>query len=269
MTVLRPEEIYYRIHGDPSDKPPLVLLHGLLGFAANWGKIWPHFAESRQVLVLDQRGHGRSAQPEFGYSPDNYAADLHSLLNHLGWKKVHLLGHSMGGRAAMHFASTHPEYLASLILEDSGAEARPDRIHWIKGLLGSVPVPFQDREAAKVFFDTEFSGDPMLSAFLHANLTSNQDGEIVWRFYAPGMIETIEQGRAKNSWQLYCRLKVPTLLIRGEQSAEFTQDEAERMAECRKGSAELALIPNASHWVHADQPQAFCAAVEKFITSIS
>src|SRR5690349_15451462 len=115
---LQPEEIYYRIHGDPSDLPPLVLLHGVLGFAANWGKVWPHFSGDRQVLVLDQRGHGRSAKPETGYSPDEYAADLLNLLNSIGWKKVHLVGHSMGGRVAMHFAQTHSERLASLVLED-------------------------------------------------------------------------------------------------------------------------------------------------------
>ncbi len=265
---LRPEEIYYRIHGDPSSLPPIVLLHGVLGFSANWGKIWPHFSSKRQVLVFDQRGHGRSPKPPTGYSPGEYSKDLLNLLNEIGWQKVHLVGHSMGGRVAIHFAHDYSERLVSLVLEDSGAEARPDRIQWIKGLLNGVPTPFPNREAAKHFFDKKYAGEPMLGGFLHANLVADTSGQMDWRFYKPGMIETIETGRANAAMEIYCNLKTPTLLIRGENSVEFTKDEADRMIRCRKYPTVFETIRAAGHWVHADQPQEFCLAVEKFIKQI-
>jgi esterase len=262
---LNPEEISHRITGDiHSKRIPLVFLHGLMGFSANWGKIWPQFDKERAVLVLDQRGHGKSAKPQNGYSPDDYAADLKQLLNHLGWNKVHLVGHSMGGRVAMHFSKHYPNMLATLTLEDSGAEARPDRLHWIKNLLGSTPTPFPDRETAKKFFADTYADDPMTGGFLFSNLYTREDGKLDWRFYAPGMIETIEKGRVHDAMDILAHTQVPILLVRGGNSAEFTADEAERMQRLHPNIF-LSTIPDAGHLVHAQQPEKFGAALKEFM----
>jgi pimeloyl-ACP methyl ester carboxylesterase len=235
-----------------------------MGFAANWGKIWPHFQEDRPVLILDQRGHGRSEKPTSGYSPSDYANDLESLFREIGWESAHIVGHSMGGRVALRFASLFPERSLSLTMEDSGTGARPDRVDWIKNLLGSVPTPFSGREAAKKFFAENFREDPLTGSFLHANLETKENGLLDWRFYPPGMIETVETGRAVDAMEEFSRLALPTLVVRGGNSREFLGDEASRMAEARPGVA-FRQVDGAGHFVHAQKPEEFSAALGAFL----
>jgi pimeloyl-ACP methyl ester carboxylesterase len=259
--------LHHRILGPKAGqnaKKPLVFLHGLMGFAANWGKIWPHFQEDRPVLVLDQRGHGRSEKPASGYSPSDYANDLEYLLREIGWEAAHIVGHSMGGRVALRFASLFPERSLSLTMEDSGAGPRPDRVDWIRGLLASVPTPFSDREIAKNFFVENFRDDPMTGSFLHANLETKENGLQDWRFYPPGMIETVETGRAVDAMEEFSSLTLPTLVVRGGYSREFPSDEAKRMAEARPSVA-FRQIEGAGHFVHAQKPEEFSQALKDFL----
>ncbi len=267
MSIVPPQQLNYRVLGPENSHSvprPVVFLHGLMGFSANWGKIWPYFQEKRPVLVMDQRGHGRSAKPETGYSPSDYANDLAALLQHLQWQSCHIVGHSMGGRVALWFCKLFPHYAASLTLEDSGMEANPSRVGWIKNLLASVPTPFQEKETAKKFFEENFRNDPMTGSFLHANLEAKENGLLDWRFHAPGMVETIEKGRAQDAMEIFSSLTLPTLVIRGERSVEFPREEAERMAASRP-AIELAEIPGAGHFVHAEKPGKFCQILDDFL----
>lgn len=267
MSIVPPESLYYRVQGPESAasaRPALVFLHGLMGFSANWGKIIPEFRGERAVLVLDQRGHGKSAKPASGYFPRDYAADLRTLLDQLGWKDCHIVGHSMGGRVALQFAALYPEYCRTLTMEDSGAEDNPQRIAWIENLLGGIPTPFSNRESAKEFFTKNFAHDPLTGSFLHANLEAAENGQMNWRFHAPGMIETVRSGRAEDAMEEFSKLSLPTLLIRGERSREFPAEEAARMASAR-ANVKLTTIPGAGHYVHAEQPAAFTQALREFL----
>jgi esterase len=269
MSIVEPGQIYYRIHAPTAPKPgaaPVVLLHGLMGFAANWGKVWPALPE-REVLVLDQRGHGRSPKPATGYTPTDYAGDLAALLDLLGWKRAHIVGHSMGGRVALRFASSHSERTISLTLEDSGMMSRPDREDWIRNLLGGIPTPFADRESARAFFTEHFRDDPMTGGFLHANLEQLASGKLDWRFHAPGMIETVVTGRKTDAMPEFASLRAPTLLIRGGRSVEFTAPEAAAMAAARE-NVELVTIEGAGHFVHAEKPKEFTAALSEFLARV-
>lgn len=270
MSIVDPKDIYHRIHGPeilPKDTYPVVLLHGLMGFAANWGKIWPDLHNRRPVLVLDQRGHGRSPKPKTGYTPADYARDLKGLLGVIGWNKCHVVGHSMGGRVALRFCSSYPELCASLTMEDSGADARPERVLWIQELLASVPTPFAGREEARRWFAENFRDDPMTGGFLHANLETRSDGKLDWRFHAPGMIETVETGRATDAMREFASVKAPTLLVRGANSREFPAAEAKHMAECRQGVS-LVTIEGAGHYVHAEKAQEFTRALAVFLEKV-
>lgn len=270
MSIVDPKDIYHRIHEPESSLPhsvPVVLLHGLMGFAANWGKIWPELYRQRPVLVVDQRGHGKSPKPSSGYSPTDYAQDLGSLLAHLGWEKAHIVGHSMGGRVALRFCSLYPDRCASLVMEDSGALARKERLQWIHDLLGSIPTPFRDRETAKKFFTEKFKDDPMTGGFLHMNLEPKADGALNWRFHAPGMVETIETGRATDALEEFKRLSLPTLIIRGSRSHEFPAEEAKRMAGSRP-NVSLLTIEGAGHFVHAEKPLEFSRALNDFFAQV-
>lgn len=267
-TPLAENELYYRIHGEEiGGKTPIVLLHGLMGFAANWGKIWPELSKDQQVLVLDQCGHGRSAHRETGYAPGDYASDLNALLERLGWTQVHIVGHSMGGRVALAFCSNFPQKTLSVTLEDSGVEARPDRLLWIKALLDAIPTPFINQSEAKSFFAQNY-GTSMLGTFLYANLKERDDGSWDWRFYRNGMIETIRTGRCLDASQAFTNLKIPNLIVRGGKSEEFSQDEFERMI-AMNANSQGAIIKDAGHFVHAEKPAEFTQALHNFLSRIS
>ncbi len=260
-------ELSHRVHSDNNDskETPLVLLHGLMGYASNWGKVWSDLANERPVLIYDQRGHGKSGKPKTGYSPAHYAADLLQLINHYEWDNIHLCGHSMGGRVAIHFAAHHPERVESLILEDSGAFGNPQALAWIENLLNRVPVPFSDRSNAKEFFDYEFRDDPLVGSFLHANIEKKNDGAYGWRFSKDAMLETIEFGRSKDSTDDFKKIQCPTLIIHGELSAHLSKEEVQQMIDLNPHRTTGITISGAGHFVHPVKPNEFNAALKEFI----
>lgn len=265
-----PIELYYRVYPSRSSvaaATPVVLLHGLMGYASNWGKIWPSLSEKRSVLVVDQRGHGKSPKPATGYEPSDYAADIAALLEKLNWHRAHIVGHSMGGRNALFFAHDFPKLCHSLVLEDSGMEARPDRLEWVKSLLASIPAPFPSRESAQKFFSENFANDPLLGSFLHTNIAESASGTWTWRFNPQSMIDTIASGRAVDATAIFQRITAPVLAIRGELSTEFSEAEAERMLRLRPAT-QLVTIAGAGHFVHPTHPEAFLAALLRFLDEV-
>ena len=96
---------------------PLVILHGLFGTLENWGAQIKQLSEHFDVIAVDLRNHGRSPHD----SRMDYTAmadDVIELMNRLGLEKVNLMGHSMGGKAAMQLAMDHPGKVERLIVVD-------------------------------------------------------------------------------------------------------------------------------------------------------
>lgn len=112
---------YLLLEPDRSRTPRtnVVLLHGLAANVAFWyWKIAPALAPANRVLLVDLRGHGLSSMPPSGYTAQVMAEDLKAQLDMLGISRVHLVGHSFGGRIALQFASCYPECVQSLVLVD-------------------------------------------------------------------------------------------------------------------------------------------------------
>ena len=103
-------------HGTPTAARPLLIVHGLYGSARNWGVIAKRLSDARQVVAVDQRNHGASPRTESHSYPD-MAADLAEVIEAHG-APMHVMGHSMGGKAAMVLALTRPELIASLTVAD-------------------------------------------------------------------------------------------------------------------------------------------------------
>src|SRR5262249_28746384 len=92
---------------------PLVLLHGFTGSAATWKSHGEAFSLKFQVIAIDLHGHGLSDSPADPqrYSMEHCAQDLIAILDYFGQRRINLLGYSMGGRVALHFAVKHPDRL--------------------------------------------------------------------------------------------------------------------------------------------------------------
>ena len=247
-----------------------VFIHGLMGYGANWRKIASALEGTERVLTYDQRGHGRSIKPDSGYAPEDYAEDLRLLIDELGWDQFILVGHSMGGRNATHFAFRHPEKVTKLIVEDIGMESAPNAVEYYEKLLGAVPTPFANRAEARKFFNGEFQKIAVardrlevLAQFFYANIEDRPDGTADWRFSKKGVLETVIEGRSEDRWNEVQSLKMPTLWIRGGDSKELTSENYQKILESNPLISGVE-IPDAGHWVHFDQPALFIETIQKF-----
>jgi esterase len=236
-----------------------------MGFGANWRKVVSSFEDQFQILTFDQRGHGRSLKPESGYAPENYADDLARILDELGWDKIHLVGHSMGGRNALNFAARFPQRVISLVLEDISPVGDPKDVERYQKLLGKVPTPFKSKKEAKDFLLNEF-GDPVMGNYFYSNLVENDQGLIDWRFSKSGILESVRQGRAHDRWKDWEDLKMPTLLIRGGNSTELSQEMYEEMLK-KNPRAKGVVVEGAGHWVHFDKPIEFIQNLGAFLSA--
>lgn len=265
------KDFYFQTYGPESAAKKWVFVHGLMGAGQNWRKVIGQLEKTDQCLAYDQRGHGRSFQPPSGYAPKDYTEDLKFLTDQLGWDQFILVGHSMGGRTAFHFASTYPEKVSHLIIEDIGPEENPRAHEYFEKLLGVVPEFFPSRSAAKEFFQTEFlkkaqTKDKIeaVANFLYTNIIELEDGRATFRFNRENIIETVKLGRSHALWENIARLKMPTLWIRGENSLELSIENFNKIGEINP-QIQRVTIPRSGHWVHIDQPQLFHEAICHFI----
>lgn len=266
MSIL--DDINYIMTG-PQNGRRWVFVHGLMGFLNNWQKITNDLSETECCLRYDQRGHGKSFKPETGYSPEDYAQDLKDLTDALGWDRFILVGHSMGGRNVVAFASMFPEKVEKLIVEDIGPESNSSSSDYYQKLLDAVPTPFETREAAVSFFKNEFASkvatrEPhsVLGGFLYANL-EDKGGSWDWKFSKTGILETVRVGRLMDRWNQIESLKMPTLWIRGGNSRELRPEIYQKILESNP-MIQGVEIAGAGHWIHSEKPLEFSQAIKNF-----
>lgn len=269
-------KFHHSVSGN-AEGPKLVFLHGVMGFSLNWRRIIKAFEADYHCLVYDQRGHGRSFQPETGYDSRSLAGDLEQILDALGWEEVNLIGHSMGGRASFYFASHNPDRVTRLVIEDIGpsAVATGTGASFIEKMLSTVPVPFASKRAAREWFDTEFlrifadnRKKEQLAEYLYANLKEDENGQATWRFYEPGVRESVISSRTEGpgsaTWTDIQNLRMPTLVMRGEYSQDLPKDVYERML-TTNASIQGIEFKGAGHWIHADKPEQFIEILRLFL----
>ena len=150
--VERPDaEIWY--HDTTSDLPVLVLLHGLAGYALEWGASIAALRCDYRVISVEQRGHGSSTRRPDDVSRAAYVADVVAVLDDLGAAAVPVVGQSMGGHTAMLLAAHHPERVSRLVMVESGlGGGDPVEVNGMAGWLRSWPTPFADRDTFLAFF---------------------------------------------------------------------------------------------------------------------
>ena len=117
---LRGLRFHYRVwdSGHP-DLENLVLLHGFTGHARSWDVLARAMCNRYRIFALDQRGHGETAwAPDAAYDTDEMVQDLQAFVRALNLAAFHLLGLSMGGIVAFHYAGTRPSELQRLVIVD-------------------------------------------------------------------------------------------------------------------------------------------------------
>jgi len=252
-------QLHYRELSTDSNLPPLVMMHGLFGSSANLMAIGKAFSLQRTVLLPDMRNHGRSPHDE-DVSYQAMAQDILELIDQLGYQQVDLLGHSMGGKAAMWLALNHAERINHLIVADISPVQYPNRFEDMLLSLGRLDLQhIESRQDA----DEALSGDieeKSLRDYLLQNLIRT-DGKWQWRMNLVALTQHMHLITGfPDSSDEYAK---PALFLKGEHSAYLADkylDDLYRFFPL----AEIHEIADAGHWLYAEQPNRFMDAIRSF-----
>jgi pimeloyl-ACP methyl ester carboxylesterase len=240
---------------------PLIILHGLFGSLDNWHSLSKNFSEHFQVFALDQRNHGRSPHSdEFNYSI--LVEDLLEFMEQQNLKSANILGHSMGGKAAMQFALTYPDKVNKLVIADIAPKSYPPSHLELFDILLSVDL---SKFANRKDIDTALADsvkDFSVRQFILKNIHLNDDGKFIWKMNLPILKKNYLE--MSGSINLKSTFSKPTLFIRGEKSFYIEESDSE-LIKSFFPSAEIVTMLKVGHWVHAENPKEFFQIVMDFL----
>lgn len=241
--------------------PPLVILHGLLGSSRNWGSVAKALGESWRVVALDLPNHGASPWSETMDYPF-MAREIAASIEALG-RKVVLLGHSMGGKAAMTLALTRPDLVERLIVVDIAPVTYTHTFSPFIRAMRAVKLS-EMRSRADVSAALEPAvPDRAFRAFLLQNLESGVEG-YRWRPNLAVLVAHMDDILGFPAFPPGCVYSGPTLFLSGGRSDYLRPSHHETIAALFPAAC-YAEIAAAGHWVHADAPEAFLAALGNFL----
>ncbi|NNE56083.1 MAG: alpha/beta fold hydrolase [Flavobacteriales bacterium] len=252
-------KLHYRVMGEGE---PLFILHGLFGSGDNWQTLAKQYADHFEVYLIDARNHGKSPHSEvFNY--EVMAEDLLELIFDLQLMQVNILGHSMGGKTAMFFAKMRPELVHRMVIADMGVKgysSHHDLI--IKGLLS---IDFEQMTSRTEVDEalSEYVPDLGTRSFLTKSLYWIEKGKLAWRMNVEVIAENLEKvmiGLPEGD------VDIETLFLAGANSDYLPETD---FAQVRKHfpEAEFITLPDAGHWLHADQPALFLDESKRFLLS--
>jgi esterase len=254
---------------------PLIILHGLYGSGDNWLTIAHALAGICEVILVDQRNHGSSPHSEVL----NYkvlAEDLGNLMDDLGLQKATILGHSMGGKAALWFATTNPGRVSSLIIADIGPRSYlndtgpSNHMNEHKEILAALAAA--DVSTANTIgevdqrLETSLPGK-RLRQFLLKNLRKTVSGSYEWKINLEAIgnnLNSLAGGLDPDSTIGKSFTNFPVIFIRGEKSPYILEPDVMLIMQLFP-TAQIVTIKNAGHWLHAEQPEIFTGIVRRFI----
>lgn len=241
-------------YGDPTDKPPLLIAHGLFGSARNWGVISKRLSDDRMVTAVDMRNHGESPRAQTnGY--DDMAADLAEVLS----DGSDVLGHSMGGKTVMALALSHPERLRRIVVADIAPVAYSHtQLPLIEAMRRIDLTEVETRRDADTQL-AKFEDDPGVRAFLLQSLDVKARK---WRLNLD--VLEAEMDRIIGFPEISGQFDGPALFLSGANSTYVLPEHRDRIKSLFP-KARFAKIPGAGHWLHADNPRAFETAVRVFL----
>lgn len=237
-------------HGDRSN-PTLLIAHGLFGSARNWGVIAKRLSDQFFVVCPDMRNHGASPWFETQTYAD-MAGDLAELLDGPSF----IVGHSMGGKAAMVLALNHPELVEKLIVADiAPVTYTHTQTHHIDAMR-AIDLSQIERRS-----DAGETLDPEVRDFL---LQSLDVREQKWKLNLD-VLQT-EMPEIIGFPQVSSTFAGPTLFLSGGDS-DYVQRDHRDGIKALFPTARFAKLPGAGHWLHAQKPREFEAAVRAFLTA--
>jgi esterase len=252
-------ELYSRIEGSGF---PMVLLHGLLGSSDNWRTVSKRLGQSYKVYSVDLRNHGQS--PHGGrMTYPVMADDLRELLERQEISEAHVVGHSLGGKAAMQFAISYPDRVKKLVIVDIAPKAYPPSQRSILAALDQLEL-----QSFKSFGEIDAALAPAIPElairqFLMKNIARVPNSGFRWR------IDIASIGKSYDHLTKAIiparRYDKPACFVRGGRS-DYIQDTDLPSIRAIFPRAELATIAGAGHWLHAEATDEFLRVLIAFVT---
>jgi pimeloyl-ACP methyl ester carboxylesterase len=251
-------KLYYRIEGSGF---PVVILHGFLGSSDNWRATSKRLSPSYKIYTLDLRNHGQSPHSERMTYPI-MADDLRELFEREQISEAHLVGHSLGGKVAMQFATSRPDRISKLIIVDIAPRAYPPSQRSILAALERLELQdfkaFGEIEAALAATIPEAA----VRQFLMKNIVRVAPG-FQWRIDLASIAKSYDElTKAIIPDGIYDK---PALFMRGGRS-DYIADTDLAAIQAIFPRAELVTIASAGHWLHADATDEFLQVVTDFLS---
>ena len=249
-------KLFYKQYGETGE--PIFILHGIFGMLDNWHNIARQLSAHFQVFTIDARNHGQSPHsPEMSYAL--MAEDVFELADDLGFVTFNLMGHSMGGKTAMLCALMHPEKIKRLAVVDIAPKGyKPGHEAYFNAFEDINWSVLQNRKEIDEAL-MEYESDSGVRLFLAKNIERRDEGG----FAVKSNIHAI-----KNAYQgiigefaISGMYSGPCIFILGANSKYLKEDYISMVQEHFPNVS----IPNAGHWVHADNPAAFLEALNLFL----
>ncbi|MFQ5628310.1 MAG: alpha/beta fold hydrolase [bacterium] len=256
-------ELFCKEYG--SNNSHLIILHGLLSSGRNWHTICSNLAEKHHIIVPDMRNHGRS-----GHSDEHHLSDMVNdvldVQNRFEIKSSFMLGHSMGGLAAMDFAFNAPEKIEGLIIIDIPPRPHQAGVAFVLDAMLGVRL---EEMKSKSEVDEALLGalpDPLVRQFVLSNLHFDTGG-FRWRANVPVLREFLLESQAYQPPPANV-FEGPTLFIRGGRS-DYIRNEDFPIIRNHFPNARIETVEKAGHWVHHDAPDEILQLVDGFMRGVA
>jgi pimeloyl-ACP methyl ester carboxylesterase len=241
--------------------PALIILHGLFGLGDNWRSLALRYAERFTVYAVDMRNHGRSAHADVHDYP-SMSEDVRELMDAEQLGEATIMGHSMGGKAAIQLACTRAERVRALVVSDIAPRAYPNNHEEVLlGLSALDLAAVSKREDADIALSRHIK-DLGVRQFLLKSLY--RDGEAFrWRFNLPVIVRDYPRIAAAvpEGGVPYAG---PTLWVRGERSPYVQETDWERIGAWFPRYSSV-TVAGAGHWIHAEKPDDYFRVTWDFL----
>lgn len=241
----------------PMTKPPLLVVHGLYGSARNWGVICKRLSDERTVIAVDQRNHGDSPWYD-SHSYFDMAEDLAKIIRSEA-AKMDVLGHSMGGKAAMVLALQNPDLVHRLIVADIAPVAYGhDQSQFVQAMKTVDLSKVEKRSDAMEALAQNIQDQALRSFFTQSLDLKNKRWKLNLDVLERDMDNILGFPEISTSFTGH------TLFLSGAESA-YVKPEYRPMIKDKFPNAHFAKIPGTGHWLHAEKPREFEAAVRAYL----
>ena len=250
---------YLHYPSSKSNKSPLLIIHGLYGSARNWGVICKRMSDEREIFAVDQRNHGDSQWCET-HDYFDMAEDIHEFLEHLG--SMAILGHSMGGKAAMVLSIMAPKLVEKLIIADIAPVSYSQDITKYIRAMKNVKLDKVTTRGDAIMQLAETVPEPELQSFFAQSLDLKNKR---WKLNLDVLQREME--KIVSFPQMSGQYDKASLFVSGALS-NYLQITHRPVIKKLFPKAEFATIENSGHWLHAEKPREFEAAVRTFLNNI-